>query len=722
MLISLKELSFLLLIFIIFLSALSFYKRNLVGKKSFLGLALILLISYSMDLLYEHHSLQGAKLFLIIFYIEGSLAATTLLFFLSQYTIQPPWTIFPRNLIFLIEPLISVLILSSLPPEMSVEQFAADLPLLQLSAWQFFHQFYVVAILLLTLTLVTPYLSFGTKILQSAAQLIFLAAFLPFATMLFSETINNGLFQTQMLAFMLSSIFLGLFISRTSAKNLPLLTRDHAVESMHEGWVLLDTKNRIVDVNPSAERILYTSKANIYGEDAKVIFARWPNIAKSLETQQEFDVKGSLSIEGNIRYLHVRILRIQNFKGLVSGRLILLRDHTERRQAEAARQEARDEMFSLLHSISGAASRSENTNEFIIAAMYQLGYSFETKAIAIFLVDQELHKNKHHFLLVAHQGIAPENVKKISYFDQTHDFVSQLAKSLQPILVRDTKDDLRIPNFLRDALDGCLLIIPIIAEDEFVGLLLMTRENNSYTDDEIVRLEIVSRQVGSFIQSDRRRHIASTLAERQRLIRDLHDSVTQRLYGLVMMTESARLGFSAGTIKEPEELVSQLGFNARQALKEMRLFLYKLQPVDIERDGFISALLHRLEAVEGRSCLEIKLDIDQNLVLSLEEEVHLFLIAQEVLNNVIKHANANTVRVSFKKARVNIHLKISDDGKGFDPQKISRSGLGMMNIKERTKIIGAKMKVDSALGEGTTVTIRIRQDTAQLIRASGEEI
>ncbi len=722
MLISYKELATLCFLLILVLAALFFYTRNIGGKKGFLGLAVLLLFSYSVGLLYELQYLKDARLFLIFFYLQGTLAATSLFFFLSQHTTLISWHKFPKSLLFLVEPLIAIsLVLYAVPAEMTIELYARELPLSKHAIWQEAHNFYLVVILLLTTTLVVPYLSFGTKVPQKAARSVLFATLFPLAALLFfREPIGGKLFQIHMYAFTFSSIVLGAYLFKTSLGNLPLITRDHAVENMNEGWVLLDTKNRIVDVNPSAERILYTSKAKVYGKDAKVIFARWPNIAKSLEAQQEFDGKGSLSIEGRIRYLHVRIFRIQDNEESVSGRLILLRDHTDRRQADAARQDARDEMFSLLHSISGAASRSENINDFIVATMYQLSYSFETKAIAIFLVDKELHKD--HFLLVAHQGIAPGNVKQIAYLDQSYPLISQIAKTQQPILIKDTKGDPNIPNILRDAFDGHLLVVPIIDEDDFVGLLLMTRENISFSDDEIIRLEIASRQVGSFVENNRRRHIASTLAERQRLIRDLHDSVTQRLYGLVMMTESARLGISTGAINNPEELVSQLGFDARQALKEMRLFLYKLQPVDIERNGFISSLLHRLEAVEGRAGLDTKLDIDQTVILSLEEQVHLYLIAQEVLNNIIKHANASMVRVIFKKARVNIHLKISDDGKGFDPKEASRSGLGMKNIRERAKIIGAKVKIDSAPGEGSMVSVVVRQDDAQSEKAKGERV
>jgi signal transduction histidine kinase len=159
------------------------------------------------------------------------------------------------------------------------------------------------------------------------------------------------------------------------------------------------------------------------------------------------------------------------------------------------------------------------------------------------------------------------------------------------------------------------------------------------------------------------------LAERQKLVRDLHDSVTQKLYGLLALTRAAQAGLEAGTPTMPAEVLSQISENTRQALKEMRLFLYGLQPVDLEHEGLVSVLHERLAAVEGRADVKTRIITDGEVCLPLPKEVALYYVAQEALNNILRHANAKSVTVQLKQTRASILLVIEDDGCGFDPRR-----------------------------------------------------
>ena len=106
------------------------------------------------------------------------------------------------------------------------------------------------------------------------------------------------------------------------------------------------------------------------------------------------------------------------------------------------------------------------------------------------------------------------------------------------------------------------------------------------------------RKLASFIRSDRQRQLAIALEERQRLVHDLHDSISQKLYGLVALTEAAQASLETGSTVQAAEL-SALARDARQALKEMRLFLFQMKPVDLENAGLVAALHERLAVVEG---------------------------------------------------------------------------------------------------------------------------
>src|SRR5512147_1902632 len=101
----------------------------------------------------------------------------------------------------------------------------------------------------------------------------------------------------------------------------------------------------------------------------------------------------------------------------------------------------------------------------------------------------------------------------------------------------------------------------------------------------------------------------------------------------------------------------------------MRLFLYEMQPVDLEKEGLVAILHHRLSAVEGRADIKARLLADDDISLAKDKEIALYFIAQEALNNVLKHAHAKAVTVSLKQKGRNVFLEIVDDGRGFDIQK-----------------------------------------------------
>jgi signal transduction histidine kinase len=145
----------------------------------------------------------------------------------------------------------------------------------------------------------------------------------------------------------------------------------------------------------------------------------------------------------------------------------------------------------------------------------------------------------------------------------------------------------------------------------------------------------------------------------------------------------------------------------------MRLFLFQMQPIDMEKDGLISLLHHRLAAVEGRADIKARLlaDLtDDEIALSKQSEVMLYYIAQEALNNVLRHASAKTILVTLKQGRRNVILEILDDGCGFDPKKVERGGLGLVNMHERTAQIHGKIQIISRPEGDTKIVITVPRD------------
>ena len=203
---------------------------------------------------------------------------------------------------------------------------------------------------------------------------------------------------------------------------------------------------------------------------------------------------------------------------------------------------------------------------------------------------------------------------------------------------------------------------------------------------------------------------SAVLAERHRLARDLHDSVTQSIYSTLLFADAGRLALQAEQPTVAAENLREARQMAGAALAEMRLLLYELHPPELVEEGLASALHTRLEAVESRTGLQVKVTVAGTLDLSPEQEGQLYKIAQEALNNVIKHAHATTVTVQLDGSDdTQFCLTIQDDGIGFAPKPDKPdAGLGLRSMRERAQQIGGDLTIRSARGEGTTVQVTVK--------------
>lgn len=198
-------------------------------------------------------------------------------------------------------------------------------------------------------------------------------------------------------------------------------------------------------------------------------------------------------------------------------------------------------------------------------------------------------------------------------------------------------------------------------------------------------------------------------AERNRLARDLHDSVTQSLYSLTLLAEAGQRMVTARDLQQIEGNQTRLGDIAQQALQEMRLLVYELRPVALERQGLIGALEQRLETVERRAGIQARIRVQGQIDLPRDVEEELYRIAQEALNNSLKHTQASMVDLTLEADGDSVTLKVFDDGQGFDPQAMSdRGGLGLVSMQERAERIGGRLAIHSTPRDGTTIVVEVR--------------
>lgn len=198
---------------------------------------------------------------------------------------------------------------------------------------------------------------------------------------------------------------------------------------------------------------------------------------------------------------------------------------------------------------------------------------------------------------------------------------------------------------------------------------------------------------------------AATLEERQRLARELHDAVTQTLFSASLIAEVLPLLWE----RKPEEgrkRLEELRQLTRGALAEMRSLLLELRPSALVEAEINELFRHLVDAFTGRTRVPVHLAMEGKCFLPSDVKIVIYRIAQEALNNIVKHANASQVWVSVRCKDGQIELSIRDDGRGFDQDNVSPENLGLGIMRERAERIGASVEVISEVGLGTQVTFK----------------
>ena len=239
---------------------------------------------------------------------------------------------------------------------------------------------------------------------------------------------------------------------------------------------------------------------------------------------------------------------------------------------------------------------------------------------------------------------------------------------------------------------------------QVMGLLSCYRfTNRGYGLDEIALVTALAEQLGLMLETQRLRRHAQDIAvveERQRLARDLHDSVTQSLYSLTLFSRAGREAAEDGDAVRLQHSLAEVEHNTLHALREMRLLLYELRPADLEQEGLARAIQLRLDTVERRVGLQLEVQMAELPPLPSGFEVELYHVIVEALNNVVNHAAASHLRVELVTRDGHLHLCIEDNGAGFDPAQ-RKGGLGLRNIRERVERLHGTITITSAPGSGT---------------------
>ncbi|MCB0213669.1 MAG: GAF domain-containing protein [Anaerolineae bacterium] len=377
----------------------------------------------------------------------------------------------------------------------------------------------------------------------------------------------------------------------------------------------------------------------------------------------------------------------------------------------------RTQALSTINAISAVVSRSMDLDETLQDALDKTLEITSTTVGGVFL----LNEGEDQLHLTAQRGMSDAMVAVVSEFPLETDITAQRAIRKGRPVIRELADypEGTWHDLLTTEDWQRIISLPLVTKGNSIGTItLFTHSPDLLIVEHIQLLAAIGQQIGVAIENAQLYAQAQQLAmakERQRLARDLHDSVTQALYGVTLYAEAANRQIAVGETDRAVENLSELRATAQEALREIRLLIFELRPPVLEEQGLAAALQARLESVEGRSGLKTILDVENKpeARLPMDTEVGLYRIAQEALNNVLKHAQAHEVHVCLQDlpAEHKVVLEIADDGQGFDATNGNGSGrLGLHTMRERAALLNGDLTISSQPGQGTRIRVEITYD------------
>jgi signal transduction histidine kinase len=321
-------------------------------------------------------------------------------------------------------------------------------------------------------------------------------------------------------------------------------------------------------------------------------------------------------------------------------------------------------------------------------------------------------KDRQVLNLEAQVGLEADEADQMRLVLPTGLFAAWLSQPKDALIFSGLNNDTILPDSLRtERLRSCV-VTQIVARGEILGILSSYRHDvHTFSLEEVSLLVAVAEQLGISLENQRLRQLAEQAAittERRRLARDLHDSITQSIYGLTLFTRSSQDALRAGDQAKLTAGLEQIEANARIALKEMRLLLFQMQPLELG-GGFLKGINARLDLVERRLGVQATCQVDEQIHLSPEVEAAFYRIALEALNNSLKHSQASHVYITMEQVDGTVVLEVRDDGRGFDytsfSEELNLSGMGLTNMSDRATELGGDLEIISSPGQGTRIRL-----------------
>jgi len=430
-------------------------------------------------------------------------------------------------------------------------------------------------------------------------------------------------------------------------------------------------------------------------------------ISPSILTQLEANVALAVPVMGNNRIMGMVIaMRRQRFTPFtlnqvslaeaISGSIALALENAQLYQA------TRDRLLETqsLHQVTLALLQKLELEEVLQIVCTEAQHLTGAKGSSIGLVEGE------EWLRIMYS--TGESMEKTGRVPLGQALLGLAIRRGEPLLINNKpglKDGVTV------AAPVSILAIPLRVQGQIIGVLDVVNKEHGFTQDDARLIELFANQAAVAVENARLAKQVQEMAvveERHRLSRELHDSVNQLLYGMALYTQAAQRKLENGDLDAVRSHLHNLEESTTEALKEMRLLIFELRPSVLDQAGLQGALTQRLRSVEEQLGLVTAFKWRVNITLDAKIEEMLYGIAQEALNNVVKHAHAKNVTLHIIQSGHTVIMKIEDDGVGFDMGIKGKGGIGLRTMRERAEAQKASLTIQSAPGRGTSLTVEVK--------------
>lgn len=389
----------------------------------------------------------------------------------------------------------------------------------------------------------------------------------------------------------------------------------------------------------------------------------------------------------------------------VSGPIVSAQLYAES-QRLATQVQRRADQLAVLNSIARIVTATLDLRESLPLATQRIQQGFGYPQVDLFLIEDDASE----LVLVASAGqYAPSRVGYRQHINLG--LVGRAARSGRIVRAEDVASEADYLG-LSERLDiRSELCVPLIANGKTLGVLnIESPQPAGLTAEDAAVLETVADMLAGAVENGRlyqRAQQAAALEERNRLARELHDSVSQQLFSMTLTAQAARAQFERNPARVPA-LLDRLQETATAALAEMRALIFQLRPPALRDQGLVAAIQQHAQHLAHREGLRIELNVigDERHARGIEQP--LFRIVQEALNNIVKHAAARNVQIQLELTAEQVRIRVIDDGQGFDPSaRPSGEGrhLGLLSMRERAAELGGTFAVHSRPGAGAEIEV-----------------